>query len=303
MERRIIQAIICLVTITVCSLVVLAAEESGGNEQGLTFYERNETAKAITALKGSLAKEFTGPAAAELQKAIDTAKSGKVEEAEKVFLPLLDDEKTAARSRYELGLIYESKGDPNAAASMFYKAQVILANKGAAYVGASTCKKCHIKEYTSWKKTKMAKTFETLKPGVNVEGKTKLKLDPQKDYTKDAKCLDCHTTGFGMLGGYKIPDAGDAAAVGRAQQNEGATCEACHGPGSKFTVIHKEAMTKKRKFTPEELDKAGQHKPDAKSCTACHNQKNPTAGPGYHFDYEKSKAEGIHEHFPLKNQS
>jgi len=162
-------------------------------------------------------------------------------------------------------------------------------------VGGNTCKKCHIKVYNSWKKTKMAKAFDTLKPGEDAETKTKLKLDPKKDYTKDAACLECHTTGFDLPGGYKIGSE-------TAQNYEGVGCESCHGPGSKFIVIHKDAMMKKQKFTFDEVSKVGQHKPDAKSCTICHNLRNPTAGPDYHFDYEKYKTEDIHEHFPSKEK-
>jgi len=299
-KRNILSAgIYCFIAVIICGQAGLAAEEPGGYEQGLNYYEHNEIDKATIVFKKSLAKEFADPVTEEIQKAIDIAKSGKAEEAEKAFLPLLENEKTAARSRYELGLIYESKGEPNAAAAMFYRAQAVIANKGAAYVGVNTCKKCHIKVYNSWKKTKMAKSFEVLKPGENAEAKTKLKLDPQKDYTKDAKCLECHTTGFGLPGGYKIPGKSDSEG---AQDNEGIICESCHGPGSKYVVIYKNAMTKKQKYTLDELYQAGQHKVDIKSCTVCHNQRNPVAGPDYHFDYEKYKAEDIHEHFPLKDQ-
>ena len=34
----------------------------------------------------------------------------------------------------------------------------------ATYVGADTCKACHFKQSSSWKKTKMAKAFASLKP-------------------------------------------------------------------------------------------------------------------------------------------
>ena len=37
------------------------------------------------------------------------------------------------------------------------------------YVGSSKCKKCHITVSKSWKKTRMGKAFETLKPGVAAE--------------------------------------------------------------------------------------------------------------------------------------
>jgi hypothetical protein len=277
-----------------CFIAVIICGQAAAGE-AVNFYENNEIDKAVAAFKTELAKEFTDPVTEDIKKAVDVAKGGKVEDAEKAFLPLFENEKTAARARYELGLIYESKGDLNAAVAMLYKAQTVIADKGATFVGISTCKKCHIKIYNSWKKTKMAKAFDVLKPGESAEAKTKLKLDPQKDYTKDTKCLECHTNGFGMPGGYKIGSE-------LAQENEGITCESCHGPGSKFVAIHKDAMTKKQKLALDAAYQAGQHKVDAKSCTVCHNKRNPTAGPDYHFDYEKSKAQDTHEKSAPKDQ-
>jgi len=271
-----------------------------GYEQALMHYERNETDRAIKLFKESLAATFTEPASAKLQQATELARNGKADEAEKMLLSLLDDEATASRARYELGLIYERMGDTDKAATMFRDASTVIASKGASYVGIKRCKICHMKQYKTWKTTKMARTFEVLKPGVRAEAKAKLKFDPQKDYTKDVKCLECHTTGFGMPGGYKIPKAGDSKAAKRAKENEGTTCEACHGPGSKYIAIHKDAMMKKRKYTLDELYQAGQYKVDVKSCTTCHNRRNPTNGPDYHFDYEKYKAEDTHENFPLR---
>ena len=299
-RRSIVVGIFCLIAMSISSYVVLAVAKSTGYEEGLKHYENNETDKAIGLLKEALATRFTESASGELQQAVEVARSGKANEAEELLLSLLEDEETAARARYELGLIYESRGELDAAATMFRNAHVVIANKGAAYTGVRTCKKCHLKQYKTWKTTKMAKTFDVLKPGVRPEAKVKFKLDPKKDYTKDAKCLECHTTGFGLPGGYKIPEPGDTKAAKRAKENKGTTCEACHGPGSKYIAIHKKAMTKKRKYTLDELYQVGQYKVDVKSCTTCHNRRNPTVESDYHFDYEKYKAEDTHENFPLK---
>ena len=61
-------------------------------------------------------------------------------------------------------------------------------------------------------------------------------------------------------------------------------------------------MTKKQKVPLDAAYQAGQHKIDSKSCTICHNKRNPTAGPDYHFDYEKYKAQDIHEKSAPKDQ-
>jgi len=39
------------------------------------------------------------------------------------------------------------------------------------------------------------KAFAVLNPGVKAEEKKKAGLDPQKDYTTDLSCVQCHTTG------------------------------------------------------------------------------------------------------------
>src|SRR5262245_3654956 len=74
------------------------------------------------------------------------------------------------------------------------------------YEGSKSCQKCHFKEYGSWQKTQMAQAFKSLKPGEKAEVKTKINLDPAKDYTKEAKCVACHVTGYGKPGGY--PEVG-----------------------------------------------------------------------------------------------
>ena len=297
-----------LVVVVISSFVALivgsqSASPEGkpaGYELGQTHYENNETDKATRVFKDALSAGFTEPTSGELKEAAELAKSGKTNQAEDILLMLLDDDATAARARYELGLIYESQDNLDKAATMFRNAATVIADKRAAYVGVKTCKKCHLKQYKTWKNTKMAKTFEVLKPGVRAEAKVKLKFDPKKDYTKDVSCLECHTTGFGLPGGYKIPERGDLKVARRAKENSGITCEGCHGPGSRYIDIHKKAMTKKRKYTLEELYQVGQYKVDIKSCTTCHNRRNPTVGSDYHFDYEKYKAEDTHDNFPLK---
>ncbi len=168
------------------------------------------------------------------------------------------------------------------------------------YVGTKKCKMCHIKEYKSWKKTKMAHAFETLKPGNASEAKEKFHLDPAKDYTKDETCLACHTTGFGHKGGYFLPDPNDKKAVRKAKKLQGVGCESCHGPGSGYVKIFEDIFKTKRKYKVEELYAAGLRKMDASVCTTCHNDKSPTVAPGETFNFEEMKDKDTHEHVPLK---
>jgi hypothetical protein len=163
-----------------------------------------------------------------------------------------------------------------------------------AYVGTNNCKKCHVKEWKSWSETKMAKTFEVLKPGVSAEAKTAAGLDANKDYTKDPTCVACHTTGFGKPGGFvDIATTPDRAGVG---------CEMCHGPGGTYT--QEGYMTLKNKeYKKAELVKVGMvGEVSAAQCINCHNTDSPFVDEKYLFDFAKKKTAGTHELFPLKYQ-
>jgi len=256
-----------------------------GYELGLIHYENGDVEKAMPFFKGALSSAFPEPA------------SGKDEQA---LTALLNQEADAARIRYELGLICQSQGKQDQAAKLFRHGLSIISAKGATYVGVKKCKSCHFKQWNSWRKTKMAKTFEVLKPGVRSEEKTKLKFDPNKDYTRNATCLACHTSGFGMPGGYIIPAEGETKAQEQAEDNAGVTCEGCHGPGSKSVEIQEDIKENKRPYKFAELRAVGFHEAGVRSCTSCHNASDPGKEPGYHFAYEERRKEGQHENIELK---
>jgi hypothetical protein len=172
-----------------------------------------------------------------------------------------------------------------------------------AYVGADNCKKCHLKHHKSWKVTAMAKTFESLKPHTAAEKKKAGGLDPAADFTKDAKCLQCHTTGYGTESGFPAVVEGKAwtpEEQERATRLQGVTCEACHGPGSLYGPYKKEHED----FKLEEIQKLGATTPPkAEQCMVCHVKECPTMAADYVFDFEKAKkqADDFHEHIPLKH--
>jgi formylglycine-generating enzyme required for sulfatase activity len=256
-----------------------------GHELGLIHYENGEMDKAMPFFKDSLSGAFPGPT------------SGKDEQALTI---LLNQEADAARVRYELGLIYQSQGKQDQAATQFRNALSIISAKGATYIGVKKCKSCHFKRWNTWRKTKMAKTFEVLKPGVRSEEKTKLKFDPNKDYTRDPTCLRCHASGFGIPGGYIVPADGDSEAKKQAADNAGVTCEACHGPGSIASPVLEEIKENKRTYKWAELEAVGFHKAEVRSCIQCHNASDPGKEPGYHFAYEERRKEGQHDNIELK---
>jgi len=163
------------------------------------------------------------------------------------------------------------------------------------YIGSKKCKKCHLAEYESWEKTKMASALTVLKPGERKDAKIKAKLDPEKDYSKDPACLPCHTTGYGKPGGFVDFETTPTLA--------GVGCEMCHGAGGKY--VAKEFMsTENDKFKKADLVPLG-FNPEIKAATCttlCHNTKSPFVGKDYVFDFEGRRKQGTHENTPLQNQ-
>jgi hypothetical protein len=184
-----------------------------------------------------------------------------------------------------------------------------------AYVGVKTCTKCHDVQGESWEGTAHAKAFDSLTPNTKAEAKTKAKLDPAKDYTKDKDCLGCHSTGFGQSGGYEIGMApGGAKALGSVG------CESCHGAGGGYRDEHgaAEKLLKKesKKTARKTLADRGQNFDYARACADCHlnypgsphkdakppfTPFTPTIDAKYGFDFDKAvRGKALHEHYKLK---
>lgn len=181
------------------------------------------------------------------------------------------------------------------------------ADEGAAadkpsYVGDKACQKCHFQQHKAWKKTGMAKSMKVLLPTAEADDKglfdrkTAAKLDPAKDYTTDASCLKCHTTGYGQPGGYPVDPKKDEASQKLAALMGTVSCEACHGPGSLYVKHKTEEVEKNKdaKFTFEQMAKYGLTHPDEKNCAGCHNDTAPTK-PAVPFKFEDQKSK-VHEH-------
>ena len=160
------------------------------------------------------------------------------------------------------------------------------------YVGSDKCKPCHIKEWKSWSETKMANVFDVLKPGERTEARKKAGLDPNRDYTHDTQCLQCHTTGYGKPGGFQ--------SIETTPRLAGVGCEMCHGPGGTYTQPQYMSLVNKefRKSAVVAMGLVGTI--EVKQCEQCHNKKSPFVGDGYVFDFEANKKKGTHEKFPLK---
>ena len=141
-----------------------------------------------------------------------------------------------------------------------------------AYVGSKACKICHMGE-------KNGKIWETWLASKHANALSV--LDSAKGERADAKCLKCHTVGFGTETGFKAGGDADAqvlAAVG---------CEACHGAGADFKAM------KVMKDKPAALA-AGLMIPTEETCKKCHNAESPTFKS---FDFKTAYAK-IEHHIP-----
>lgn len=181
------------------------------------------------------------------------------------------------------------------------------AGDAATYLGATACKKCHFKQHTSWSKTRMASSFDALKPCdlSTYEGKALAEkrkgagLDPEVDYRTDPKCLKCHTTGFGEPAGYPAEVSKENEAL--AAKRQGIQCEACHGPGSRYVALFEKVQREKTKYRLSEARALGLVIPDRGVCLRCHNAESPFV-PKEEFDFEKMKEKGTHEHVKLRDR-
>lgn len=203
-------------------------------------------------------------------------------------------------------------------AGVFLTVNMGDAAKKAEYVGYKKCGGCHKSQKDSWLESSHAKAFEDLEKGVKVAEKKKAGLE-DKDYTKDEKCLTCHTTGYGEKGGYK-EDLGETT----AKYLVGVTCEMCHGAGEGFRKEHRKAgneFKKTNKPTPRKnLVALGQNvsTEDIKeACFSCHMNYEgsgwngakepytpftPKVDAKYKFDFDKAvkDTKAMHEHFKLR---
>ncbi|MDO8445533.1 MAG: multiheme c-type cytochrome [Deltaproteobacteria bacterium] len=101
------------------------------------------------------------------------------------------------------------------------------------YIGEAECARCHPAQSAFWKETSHARAYETL---------------VVKKSHMDLECIGCHTTGYGVPGGFRLRmEAPDLRNV---------QCEACHGPGGR----HMGKGDIRRIIDPS-------------VCTGCHNKE------------------------------
>ena len=137
----------------------------------------------------------------------------------------------------------------------------------ASFAGVAACTKCHAAAVDFWKKTVHASAWKTLADG------------KQADY----KCIGCHLTGYGQVGG---------SALGFTKGLEAVQCENCHGPAS----LH---VAAKGLEEPSSVHRAV---PET-TCLGCHNEKHSDTfqyqaylrdvlGPGHGAEARKKLGDG-----------
>lgn len=108
------------------------------------------------------------------------------------------------------------------------------------YAGEAECARCHPSQSAFWEGTRHARAYETL---------------VMKKSHMDLECIGCHTTGYGVPGGFRVGmEAPDLRNV---------QCEACHGPGGR----HMGKGDIRRIIDPS-------------VCTGCHNKERD---PNFNF--------------------
>jgi hypothetical protein len=166
------------------------------------------------------------------------------------------------------------------------------------HVGTEGCK-CHRSEIADWEGTKHAKAFELLLPNMRKVAKKRAGLNPTTDYSRDKKCIKCHVVGYKALGGFTDIDITPKMA--------GVGCEACHGAGGKYRILHGK---KPRTFTRSEARKLGQvySSIDPAVCKSCHEHPDspfqPSVHKKYRFDFKKGLTQTslFHSYYPMKSK-
>ena len=134
---------------------------------------------------------------------------------------------------------------------------------GATYIPEKRCYVCHKPLSEKHARTSHARSFETL-------------IDSGEE--KNPKCLPCHTTGYGLPGGFvDVKSTPDLVGVG---------CQSCHGRGSAHVEL---GLSKEQRLQNIQRDPKD-------ACTKCHKIHEEHADIGAKsLPYLKKKIERIQQ--------
>jgi hypothetical protein len=103
--------------------------------------------------------------------------------------------------------------------------------------GNAACRECHVEDCKLWEQSRHARAWQSLERG---------RAQP------DPACQRCHTTGYGLPGGF--------ASVRRTPDRVQVGCESCHGPSQAHVTDAKRPTT--------------YHGRAQDQCLACHDREN-----------------------------
>jgi len=126
------------------------------------------------------------------------------------------------------------------------------------YAGAESCKSCHAQAYAAWSGSKHYGAYMTL-------------VDRSEAQTLD--CLECHTTGLLLPGGYDPDRSFDVLKDANARVG----CESCHGPGLAHVQLAKAGQL--AKGITGDAARLKIQRSSVASCVQCHDPYNSP-----HFD-------------------
>lgn len=143
------------------------------------------------------------------------------------------------------------------------------------YVGVERCRACHDtrrtgRQYQVWKRSPHANAYETL-AGSRAD-RIAQSLDVE-DPHKNAACLECHVTAFGV---------GPERLARKFTIGDGVGCEACHGPGEVYATSGMMRAVASGTQDAAEIGLISQ--PPEAVCVSCHNDRSPTYKPFHHAD-------------------
>ena len=146
------------------------------------------------------------------------------------------------------------------------QAQEAVAN---AYIGQAKCKSCHSvaatgDQHGQWIKSEHARAFELL---ASAEAKKAAAEKGIADPQKDAACLKCHVTAYGVE-----PELVKKGFV----LSDGVQCESCHGPGEQHLKARFAAAADAGGDTAAVSEGEIIAVPAEATCRACHNAESPT---------------------------
>lgn len=124
------------------------------------------------------------------------------------------------------------------------------------YTGSESCAECHQEAYDIWAESLHHQGMETL--GGDLRGGVGADQDP--------RCIQCHSVGFGEVGGYGSKELTPEQRWSEFDHLAGIGCESCHGPG----VEHSRTESK------ADIELGGEY-----TCFVCHDSEND---PHFRFD-------------------